>query len=702
MYFSLLILIFVFQVTFGAFARADNSLNNETKEKSIIIITERLDITEGAISNSKIGEGDILKNPSKTPAGIVNTLPNVERSGSIRGSNAEFKIRGLDDVRITTKIDGTKNNFRGEYKGRNFVSNFMLKEITVKMGANSVLDGSGAIAGSIDLKTKSVEDVALNENAKTGGEVFTSYSTNGNLQNYGGAAFARRDASSLLLMYNFTKNNDFKSKESKFLNINKFGDKIPYTSNTTNNAMLKFERKLSEREFVKASASFFSEVGENTTNPFRIAFAGDPVDKNLFNQRYNLELNLERFNIKSFIDKTDIKESIINGFRTDDTGFFSYGANVSSNFTYESVKKRISNTFIYGAEFVKDKQDAIREGDDRRSIYPNGESRNEGIYIQNAFKKGDFLILTGLRQDYYTLSSENVTKRHASNILKKAVLTYEFGNFLTPYVRYSEGYRAPLIKEVFASGKILTSPNFNLSLLSNYDLKPEYSKNYEVGFNIIKNDIFELESELSFNFNYFLQDIKDYIMQEIKCNRLTCSTGRPTTSYIFQYQNLSKVQMKGFETELKYISNTLFASVSYSQVSGYQKFNNNPLLQIPPKKFVVKLTRKFENGISVGFESISAASVKDDDLRRYVFESYINRPSALYLVDVNAERMQLAEITKGYSIVNLNLDYTRRVSNYESIIGININNVFNVAYKEQTSFIPGLSRSITLYVKVRF
>jgi TonB-dependent heme/hemoglobin receptor len=699
--------------------------NEALMAKPIYITTEKVEITEGMTSNDVIKSDEISSNPNRNIGEITKTLPNVERAGSIRGSNSEFKIRGMEDTRITTKIDGAKSNFRGEYKGRNFISPFMLSEIGVIRGSNSVMEGSGSVAGSVNLKTKEIEDIALNKDAKKGGELFSSYSTNGNMQNYGASTFVKSDGYSILGLYNFTRNNDFEMAKEQNIGSSKnphITKTIEYTTNKTHNAMLKLKKDFNEKEFLKLQTSVFKEDGENTSNPFRLAssFRGEPVDKSLTNSRTQAELELEKANVKVFYDKTNIKEVGLKDNRFDKTEGASYGVNAYGKYKYET--SNIENLIFYGAELTKDMQSAVREklpNTDRQNIYPSGSSRNEGIYFQNALKYNHLKVLLGLRQDYYNLESEGREVRHTSNLLKKAVVSYDMNGF-TPFVRYSEGYRAPLVKEVFAKGDIVNTRGFNLKLRENLDLKPEYSKNYEAGFKLLKEDLLEDNSQTSLNFTYFIQDVKDFIIQDPKCLNGTtgqetgCSSYFPQTLLSYQYQNLNKVRFNGVELEAKYISSKYLASVAVSSLKA-EEGNGNKILQTPSSKLIVKLERKFENGISIGLESVSAGSTKKDKFRSYsnliTANNFIpvgmpNRPQPTVSEILNGAKdcgdAKLCEETAGYSLVNFNVDYTKKLTNYEFLIGASLQNAFNVEYQEQTSYIPGMGRNLNLYVKMKF
>jgi hemoglobin/transferrin/lactoferrin receptor protein len=669
-----------------------HSFADDIKTSSPIYITaEKVEITDGMVFNDQIFEDEITANPNRNVAEITTILPNVSRSGSLRGSNSEFKIRGMEDTRISTKIDGSKTNFRGEYKGRNFITPFMLSSINVSRGSNSIIDGSGSIAGSVNLKTKEVEDIALKSDSKKGTELFSSYSTNGNLANNGISTFVRDKEYSLLLAYNLIANDNFKMASSKDIEKGVNTKTIDYTKNKVQNGMFKFKKQINENEFFKLTNTFFTETGENTSNPFRLTskYRGDPVDKNLINYRLGAELELEKLNIKAFYDETDISESRLTDGRLDETNFSSYGINVLGKQKYQT--NMLENIIFYGLEWTQDDQNGsrqnIKEDDNRANLYPKGSSSTTGAYLQSATKFGNLKFLLGLRKDFYHLEVNSGLKQsHSSSLLKKAVLSYTFGGVFTPFVRYSEGYRAPLIKEAFASGDILKIPNFNLNLIANPDLKPEYSQNYETGFKFETENFLEQESKTSLNFTYFIQDVKDYIIQDPITN-----VANPSQGFIFQYQNLDKVRFNGLEVEAKYSSNKYLFSIAASTLKAEEVKNNNNILQTPSTKLVIKLARKFENGLSLGIESISAGPVKSNKFRKYTLNIY--GQSNQY----NSGQFKLSEETAGYSIVNFDL----HVKKNAGIWGVSLQNAFNVYYQDQTSYIPGLGRNLNIYFKYK-
>jgi hemoglobin/transferrin/lactoferrin receptor protein len=707
-----LIILFYFIFCFNS--KAEITLD------TIYITTNKLKIIDDTASSSEVSEGEITQNPSRSIPNITKTLPNVESAGGPRGSSAEFRIRGMEDTRITTKIDGSKSTFRGEYKGRNFVLPFLLRDISVIRGSSSVMDGSGAIAGGVYLRTKEVEDIALNPNTTKGVELFSSYGTNGNMQNYGGAGFARKDGYSILGMYSYSKNDDFKFP--KVINVSStsktsYTDNIDYSANEVNNGLVKLKKDFNENEFIKVSAGVFTEDGITTTNPFRLYLSsrGDPASKKLINYRTNGELELENLNITAFYENTKIDELRFETNtlpeRADQTKSQSYGFNSYGKYKYKN--EQLENILFYGGEIIREDQSSKRDNSDGRGLFPKGNTLNQGLFAENMLKFGSFKTALGLRQDFYQINSGEDSIKGSSKFLKKASLSYDVGGVFTPFIRYTEGYRSPLLKETFAEGGIAVTNFVNLNLIKNKDLKPEYSKNYEAGFKLLREGLFEDLSETSLNFTYFIQDIKNYTSYELYCKSdyTTCYGNRPT--YSIQYQNLDKVRFNGIEVEAKYNSNKYLFSVGVSTLKAKEIKNNNNLLQIPPAKLVIKAERKFQNDISIGVENISVASSKNNARKYYNFIQNVGCTSGTPLNNCqpnvqqmvlnydNSEQFKLSEETAGYNITNFNISYTKKTPTFEGLFGITLENAFNIEYKEQTSFITGLGRNINFYFKVK-
>jgi hemoglobin/transferrin/lactoferrin receptor protein len=110
-------------------------------------------------SVSIIGPERIESEQPQSIGDLLEELPTVEVVSGPRRIGETANIRGLDEERIVTTIDGARQNFNIGHQGRFFIEPDLLKQVEIYRGANSALYGSGAIGGVIALTTKDASDL---------------------------------------------------------------------------------------------------------------------------------------------------------------------------------------------------------------------------------------------------------------------------------------------------------------------------------------------------------------------------------------------------------------------------------------------------------------------------------------------------------------------------------------------------------------
>jgi hemoglobin/transferrin/lactoferrin receptor protein len=110
-------------------------------------------------SVSIIGPERIESEQPQSIGDLLEELPNVELLSGPRRIGETANIRGLDEERIVTTIDGARQNFNIGHQGRVFIKPDLLKQVEVYRGANSALYSSGAIGGVIAFTTKDASDL---------------------------------------------------------------------------------------------------------------------------------------------------------------------------------------------------------------------------------------------------------------------------------------------------------------------------------------------------------------------------------------------------------------------------------------------------------------------------------------------------------------------------------------------------------------
>ncbi len=92
--------------------------------------------------------------------------------------------------------------------------------------------------------------------------------------------------------------------------------------------------------------------------------------------------------------------------------------------------------------------------------------------------------------------------------------------------------------------------------LPNPNLRAEVGKNKEVGINLKYNDVFTAGDSFRAKFNFFRNDVDDYIdlvaLDATFSSTTVPSWGVPApvlNSHFYQYQNIANAKIEGFEAE---------------------------------------------------------------------------------------------------------------------------------------------------------
>jgi hemoglobin/transferrin/lactoferrin receptor protein len=195
---------------------------------------------------------------------------------------------------------------------------------------------------------------------------------------------------------------------------------------------------------------------------------------------------------------------------------------------------------------------------------------------------------------------------------------------VTPYISYAEGYRAPSITETLVNGphsgataqdSFFRCPSgtpgpgadSTFCFLPNPNLRPEVGKNKEIGFNVKRNDIFAPGDSFRGKFNYFINDVTDYIDLVAFGTPTAFPAGPPGTPPFIalpfiQYQNIAQARIQGFEAETMYDAGWWFGGISGSYLHGKNLATGVGLYSIPPHKITTTGgLRFFDRALVVSF-----------------------------------------------------------------------------------------------------
>lgn len=208
----------------------------------------------------------------------------------------------------------------------------------------------------------------------------------------------------------------------------------------------------------------------------------------------------------------------------------------------------------------------------RNLPFQDGRIQATGVYLQDDMRLGLFNVLAGVRHDNVTGGAASInngaqkTGLERSDSATSASLgaIYETSALLRPYASVSQAFRAGEMRERFEA-----SPRGDgYHYLGNPQIRPEVARQWELG---LKGGSDALDYRLA-SYRYL---ITDYI------------TGRPTGQTqgglpVKQTVNLGEVQLTGLEAQVRWqFQPRQWLTLAYSQVRGENKDLGEPLFQMP-------------------------------------------------------------------------------------------------------------------------
>ena len=208
----------------------------------------------------------------------------------------------------------------------------------------------------------------------------------------------------------------------------------------------------------------------------------------------------------------------------------------------------------------------------RNDPFNNGRIDAFGMFVQDDMRFGKLNVLAGLRHDTVEGRADSINNgattaglaRRDSAASGSLGLIYEVAPLLRPFANLSRGFRAGEMRERFES-----SPRGDgYHYLGDPQIRPEIATQFEAG---LKGSADRLQYAAS----AYRQRITDYI------------TGQPTGAVVGglpvkQTINLGSVTIRGLEASVRrQIAGSHWLSAAYSQVRGTNDAQGEPLFQMP-------------------------------------------------------------------------------------------------------------------------
>ena len=650
------------------FAQKSDSTKTELL-KEVIVNSQR--ISEKNLKTAASVTVLTFKNLKKyqvrtTPEALMNST-GVFIQKSTHGAGSPF-VRGLTGNQTLILIDGIRLNnstFRyGPNQYLNTIDPFSLDRIEVLRGSGSVAYGSDALGGTVQLFTSNPE--------------FTSKTTfNANAL----TRFASND-----MEKTFHSDFAFGSKNiatKTGLSIRDFGDIVG--GDTTGK---QFPTGYKELAFDFKGKFRLSKNWETTIAHQLVQQKNIPLyyrihlENFLINEFSSQKRSLSYFKLNGKTDSkllksvdltaslqntseqrnTQKKGSDILRVETDKVETFGFSMNVISSIS----KGWTANS---GIEFYQDVVNSERYDQNvltnsikkSRGLYPdNSKFQSYAIYSLHHIQKDKWQFNFGGRLNGFKI---NITDDNLGNVIVEPnalvynlSLAYGLSQNASVYSSFSTGFRSPNIDDMGTLGIV----DFRYEV-PKYDLKPEKSYNFEVGYKLRK-DRFAASLAL------FNTDLADLI------TRIKVENQQINGINIYRKENVEKAYIRGFEAEMEYLlSNKIKFYGNLSYAFGKNITKNEPVRRIPPMNGKLgieyrKNTFFIRPEVWFASEQSRLAQGDEDDIR-------IGKSG-----------------TKGWITTNIFTGFDQK--NYA--INLSIQNINNADYRTHGSGINGVGRSLWL------
>ncbi len=658
------------------YAIGQNEVMDTVRIGEIVVTTQRIPQEDFLVPYSiSLIDNKVMEHFSKrtTPEMLMN-MDGVFVQKTNHGGGSPF-IRGLTGNQTLLLIDGIRLNnsiYRyGPNQYLNTIDIYSIDRMEVAKGTGSVQYGSDALGGALQMFTVSP--------LLTAGKKEWHGSASGKIMTDGMEKTGRGQ-----LQYN--------SEKVAFLGggtTRDFGDMVGgketgvqspsgYTEYAFDGKLLfaldeNMQLTLASQFLNQSHVPIYHKVvlEDYATNEFQ------PQQRLMNYARLNIRSSIKAFEQVKFIaswqqntENTTTQKNTSNLIKQDNNEVNTLGfvADVTSNFS----KIWSANS---GVEYCHDKVMSSRNeintnnssAIEKRGLYPDGSQYgNFALYSLHHFTLGNWIIDGGLRFNSFKIkiADEDLGKVEITPeaLVFNVGAMYNLNRANHMYGTVSNGFRAPNIDDMGTLGIV----DFRYEVPA-YDLKPEKSINYEIGYKL---SLPKFQS----NFAAYYMDLNQLITR-------TKVDGDSIEGYqVYKKENVGEAYITGAEAAFLWKAGPHFdLSSSISYTYGQNVTNNEPLRRVPP--FNGKLAATYSlNKFFVSGEILFAA-----------------KQDRLAAGDVSDNRIPEGG-TPGWEVVNLFAGYQLAFVKMK----VGFENLLNEDYRTHGSGINGVGRSAWLALDFAF
>lgn len=713
----------------GVTQDASSQTGDATVLEKIVVKGKR--VAAGSVTDTPLAtESTVEQIEKKQITSIVDLGRTQELGVSFNRSNGSVNIRGLEDSRVLTTVDGIPLTFlsdatRSATGGLDSFDFSSLSAVDVVRGADSSRAGPGALGGVLAIRTLEPEDL-IGEGRNWGGITKFNYDSSDRSFSPSAAIATKIDNTSILFQGSYRKGHERDNKGT----VDSYGTtrtKADPADYNQYNLLFKLRQEVEGGHMIGLTAERFDRDKDidprtllSATGNYRpgnyASYEG--TERN----RVSLDYKYDAPEKDGLIDAVTAslywqKQVKLNGY--DAFRFTSVPGPISRDNDYEqngfgligTAEKEfktggLDHRFVFGYDLYTGFAEQYSAGVDNCSVIvprpgtcnnlhtnqadtPKVDTNRIGFYLDDLIEFGSsgFSLNPGVRFDWIEHTPKMTAEfdRNANNpalpssfndtaISPKLRAAYEVNDKLEFYGQWAMGFRAPTSGELYA---MFGGPGTYLRM-GNPDLESETSNGFEIGANIGDED-------LGGRVNLFYNRYKNFIDIKSLTAAEAAAAGYNLASYpqggITQTINLDRARIYGAELSAhKRFDNGFSIRTGVAYASGKDTETGEFLKSVAPLKAVLGVAYDTEQW-GVGLDWIG---VKDARGQTTTTPTGPTTRSISYFK------------TDGYGVVDLTAWWEP-----EQVKGLKINagiyNVFDKTYYDYASVRTGGSQPETYY-----
>jgi len=562
---------------------------------------------DSSAANTVFTRDDIDRLQPTSLTDLISRVPGVQVAPTGgRGSLPGIYIRGTKSAQSLVLVDGQRiaNTTSGD-SGLQYLNVDQIERVEVLRGSRSVIYGSDAIGGVIQVFTRRNAGQGLQPRLKlgfgsnktwerslglSGGDEYTRFNLGASLDETAGINSTHTS---------FPSDGDHDAYRNQSLSLNlshSFSDALEAGFNLLDNR----GKSEYDNSFGRYDVATGQTVGQKPYTDYTLSSASGYVDATL-NERWQSRLELGHSeNRDTKRDTLSDDFSVFNTYRD--------SVNWQNDLTLNE-----QNSLILGGDWYEDRFHGS-------TILTENSRWNRAAFVQHRFHGEWFSTELGLRRDQ--------NQQFGGQNSWSGTLTLPVNPDNDLLLSYSEGFRAPTFNDLYY-------PDEYGFKNSNPNLKPETSKSYEVQWRSQLSDTSRLEASL------YRTDIQDAIV---------FGSDGP--------QNVSSARINGFEAALKQELFGWQGSLGLALIDPRDRDSGRTLARRARRTVSLDLDRQFDQfGVGASWQAVSSSY---DDAKN-------QQPLAGYgLLGLRASWTLNREVTLSMKLDNL-LDkvYSRALYQYQ-------------------------------------